>query len=86
MHTEDQAKKLWCPMVRMGDSDDSSPSNSVCCVVKGLNRNPEWSRCIASDCAMWRWDREYNTKLCEMDQEKLVSMTKGYCGLAGGSW
>ena len=41
MHTEKEAKKLWCPMSRMALTPDSQ-------LVSNGN-------CIASSCAMWRW-------------------------------
>lgn len=39
MHTVEQAKELWCPMVRGLAAD-----------------HPTTCRCIADQCAMWRWD------------------------------
>lgn len=44
MHTEDEAKKLWCPMVREA-------------TMEGNNRDgPEhYAVCLASGCAFWRW-------------------------------
>ena len=54
MHTEKQASELWCPMVR-SMADGLAGDNTF--VVQGVvERNPEYSRCIASQCAMWRWD------------------------------
>jgi hypothetical protein len=50
MHTEAEAKELWCPMDRTDDLE---------------------KRCIASECAMWRW--RHGTKITR----------HGYCGLAG---
>lgn len=44
---EEEAKTKWCPMVRCGNSAENCHS---------LDRNPEYSRCIASECMMWRWD------------------------------
>jgi hypothetical protein len=32
------------------------------------------SKCLASDCMMWRWDKRDSRRLTERD---------GYCGLAG---
>jgi hypothetical protein len=50
MYSEDEARKLWCPMARVAvdeasanrDIDDTTTFISGC-------------RCIASKCAMWRW-------------------------------
>lgn len=62
-HTPEQARELWCPMVRIARREStehycSSPS----VVVAGCNtdalcglRVPASCRCIADKCAMWRW-------------------------------
>jgi hypothetical protein len=61
MYTEEEAKWLWCPMARVGSPE-------------GFAHN-ENGACIASKCAMWRW-------------ENLAGHTPntdmlGYCGLGG---
>jgi hypothetical protein len=54
MHTNEQAKELWCPMVRhVSDEDDKAATN------RWGNAYPtdpagDWNSCIASKCAMWR--------------------------------
>lgn len=61
MHTVEQAKELWCPMVRHeGDNGGSFNRGS-------LNNNPTnrdsadsktpiyGCQCIGDQCAMWRW-------------------------------
>lgn len=59
--TEEEAKKKWCPMVRLVACETDS---TVISAHQGFNRvfisdedgstkNPEMSRCIAPDCMMW---------------------------------
>ena len=68
MHTPDQARELWCPMVRgarrelMPESGTKS-INDRTVIVSGCNtdalggmRVPASCRCIADKCGMWRWD------------------------------
>lgn len=55
--TEEDAKTKWCPMVRAPYGGYGS-----------VNTYDKHFKCIASDCAMWRWS-------------KLPA--QGYCGLAG---
>ena len=68
--TENEAFKMWCPMVRYTSSEVSvefphewalrnRPTTAVCCVA---------SRCMA-----WRW-----SFLSDEDEKD-----QGYCGLAG---
>lgn len=70
--TEDEARKKWCPMVRtgltagmavnhhVGSSHDSPQAGDV----------HDETRCIASDCMMWRVNGRGN----------------GRCGLAGSDY
>jgi hypothetical protein len=62
MHTEAEARELWCPMHR-----------DLFIVDEGAAAVNDNTKCIASRCAMWRW--EYPTER--------ASESKGYCGLAG---
>jgi hypothetical protein len=85
-HTPAAAKALWCPMVRALNGDDQ-PCNSG----NGPDyRQPSYARCIADDCAMWRWVHtsasvpvkiENGATIYEIKETK----THGYCGLAGRS-
>lgn len=61
MTTESKARELWCPMVRHEGDDGGSFNRGF------LDHNPLNKRkfdntpsngcfCIASECAMWRWD------------------------------
>jgi hypothetical protein len=60
MNTENEARKLWCPMVRFARSEDSGTFN------RGRNANAlndheqndgALCNCIANQCAMWRWNK-----------------------------
>ncbi len=75
--TEEEARKLWCPMVRY----QPLPYNWIRTITQ---KRTSWlntsatntgSRCIASDCMMWRW------LYADWDTEE---KSTGYCGLAGG--
>jgi hypothetical protein len=75
MYSEDEARKLWCPMARVAvdeasanrDIDDTTTFISGC-------------RCIASKCAMWRWG--YERMFPGPNGDDVIIQT-GYCGLAG---
>lgn len=65
MHTPEQAKDLWCPMVRgvrwEADSyrpgiDDPTTAVGGCNSGGAAARSPLGCRCIADRCAMWRWE------------------------------
>lgn len=43
--TLEEARKLWCPMVRAGDTG----------AVNSGRSGPGWNLCVADRCAMWRW-------------------------------
>ena len=49
MHTEESAKKLWCPMARAIQNTDKYDEAGTWYVSN------EGSKCIASSCMMWRW-------------------------------
>jgi hypothetical protein len=69
--TEAEAKKHWCPFVRIAQHMglDMVPVNRV-----GSNgANPD-TCCLASKCMAWRWDYP--------DGPSFKSTT-GHCGLAG---
>lgn len=95
MHTEAQARELWCPMVRMArhePDDPSLPSGTLGNVraVGGCNsggpsaRSPSSCRCIASQCAMWRWYDSAARGAFRAAQFGVPPPRRGFCGLAGG--
>ncbi len=46
--TKDEAKKLWCPMVR------SNSDGSNCTIIAG-KIDEAYGCCIADECMMWVW-------------------------------
>lgn len=87
--TEKEASEKWCPMVRfiMTPQDNTwqnqAMTNRMEFVKQGLNE----TRCIGSDCMMWRWDVvgfRYGTG-SEQERVGVKSNEHGYCGLGGKS-
>lgn len=76
LHTEVEARELWCPMARLLKIDGDNNYGLVAAAVnrwwshknKTTDNNPKPCRCIASECALWRW----------------TTYEKGHCGLVGG--
>jgi len=85
MHTEDEARKLWCPMARYAWDEDKRAYNRYGFIGNDDTAedvlNPESCRCIASECAVWRWftDQQY----AEGPGGTFALERHGYCGLAG---
>lgn len=78
MHTEEEARKLWCPMarVRIVEYDGDPAYTKPVVYAQGENRgrregNPlNGSQCIASQCMMWRWlDDEFEYLFSPPEQE-----------------
>ena len=75
--TEEEARTKWCPHVR--DLNDESSGNTAYNFSTKEGRNPEFARCIASDCTQWRWHcSPENVDVPEYGQKPT-----GYCGLSG---
>ena len=77
MHTEDEARKLWCPMVRHVADSTTPPANR-------WNDIGTWTattRCIASECAMWQWTTRPVLNADGSRNENFPA--EGCCGLAG---
>ena len=66
MHTEEEAKKKWCPMVRhtMDAEGNFHTTNNY--------RAEGFQPCIASECMMWK-----SINNCT----ECASGNQGYCGL-----
>jgi len=93
MHTEEDARKLWCPFARVSCSNQPVEGNHA------PNRwasgeIPREANCIASECAAWRWARKPNPDYREgniwpeqrpvHEREMYIKDTeRGFCGLAG---
>lgn len=64
MHTVEQAKSLWCPLVRHGSTDsstfsrgfrNSNPTNKDAVGEKPIDEQEYGCHCVGDRCAMWRW-------------------------------
>lgn len=61
MHTVEQAKELWCPMVRHeggngGSFNRGSLNNNPTNRDSAYSKTPIYGcQCIGDQCAMWRW-------------------------------
>lgn len=89
MHTTEEAKELWCPMVRIGFQQ-----KGVSATVNDPSSIPDaQGKCIANKCMMWRWHDEEG-ELLEKDSDSepdlilrkidyKIVLAKGYCGFAG---
>jgi hypothetical protein len=68
MHTEEQAKTLWCPHTRAANGEEH--------VVAVNRKQASGNGCIGSACAAWRW-ADPTTRYAT------PTARKGFCGLAG---
>lgn len=82
--TANEAREKWCPMVRIarrevemyGRSEGQQHIVAGCNTdALGRNRVPASCRCIASECAMWRWATK-GLSCANIEPT-------GYCGIAG---
>lgn len=88
-HTPEQAKGLWCPMVRASNGTDTACNAGN---TPEYRTAPSSARCIADKCAMWRWAHETaNVEVVKTSpnggkyttwEQKTVKV-HGACGLAG---
>lgn len=69
--TEEQAGKLWCPLVRV-PAQVRALEDATDIVNRGLNGEP-LGACIGARCMMWRWNAEFATQ---------DPNSKGFCGMA----
>lgn len=79
MHTEDEARTKWCPLVRVGERASGAAEN-----------RPDGSyNCIASECMAWRWAQKLNPNhpigMNTTEPAFIDDTTHGFCGLAGKS-
>jgi len=75
MHTEKEARELWCPMARsQGNCDEPAANRWIGAGGDGVTEmqmNPPDSRCIASKCAMWRWGAPGLSDICHESVKSL---------------
>ena len=71
---EEEAKTKWCPHVRIDGCEEVQNSYNRYSAPGGY-LIPDQSKCIASDCALWVWD-----KPPILDGEPM-SNPVGHCGL-----
>lgn len=82
MHTENEARKLWCPMARIqnGTHNPAAAYNRLIDFAEYTSALPAMSLCIASDCAMWRWTAK---PVINQDGSRNETFpAEGCCGLA----
>ena len=79
--TEEEARKKWCPMVRITlETEHWEAMNNR---EQPLTADGSRTKCIASDCMMWiAIDNECRPS-APGSVEAIVSEPAGYCGLAG---
>ena len=68
MKTENEARELWCPMVRL------APLGADETYTVASTRDDKIGRCIASQCAMWRWDRMPMRRFMRADNREALTV------------
>lgn len=87
--TEQEAKKRWCPMARniyeggfVYNREKRLQHNSF--AIAHCDRDDKKSRCIASDCMMFRWQgRDDGNVIATSKGHIPKDEAHGFCGLAG---
>lgn len=83
MQTEEKAREKWCPMARVSDTGGGNRYPHV----HDLANGHAFARCLASDCAAWRWandsDGEPSYHRTKIGEGHYDNAPLGYCGLAG---
>jgi hypothetical protein len=77
---EKTARQKWCPMVRYKSSKGEGINRWI--DENDKQKKPDMSRCIASDCMMWRW-KEIHLSTDEAGTKTDLAPQHGFCGLAG---
>ena len=81
MHTEEQARELWCPHVRYAiEGSKWRIAINRWLGMSDRNFNPEPAHCIASQCMAWRWADGVDPRNPKHPEGV---RPYGYCGLAG---
>mgnify|MGYP006919647047 CR=1 FL=1 len=80
MHTEDEARRNWCPMVR-ALAHEGHASVAVNRAHPDGVLDITQARCIASDCMWWRWVEGGGPGPQHPDEPERDM--RGFCGFAG---
>lgn len=87
MHTEIEAKDLWCPLVRHeGESAGSfnrgwSPSNPLNCATT-TDEESYLCNCIGSRCSAWRWSRPPPSAEAPVQDQRIAKEPRRADGLS----
>lgn len=94
--TEDEARKKWCPFVRLADNENRHTWNRSVeqFDADGGKMRAVYTACIASECMAWRWkeilERVADGEPMEPGRVYIAASVKvkvikghGFCGLAG---
>lgn len=84
--TEQEAKEKWCPMVRviMTPQDPTWQNQAMTNRMEFVKQGLEETRCIASNCMMWKRFPECPVCKSAAEVEKHgCNNESGFCGLAG---
>ncbi|MEO1187792.1 MAG: hypothetical protein AAFW60_01870 [Pseudomonadota bacterium] len=74
MHTEDEAKKLWCPFARMAFQHGNTVKpgfavNRIAATGEDTTFIPNGSFCIGSECAAWRAKKIFQDPIRTVEQK-----------------
>jgi hypothetical protein len=90
MHTEEQAKELWCPHVRVAEPSfyKRGPATGGSLVghePASVNRDAKHkdTNCIGSKCSQWRWCSPISAITTPKYHDIPREENLGYCGLSG---
>ena len=86
MHTEEEAKKLWCPFSRVTNKFGDGGGNRWDHTIPDADC-PNGSTCVAVACMAWRWANDENGEPAYQTRQvhdyATDNIPLGYCGLAG---
>lgn len=80
--TEQGARTKWCPMWRFVQFGNNAEWQGRVLTNRNIFLEEDTDKCIASDCMMWRWERDRYAEGYELKPDH-EDYNKGYCGLGG---
>ena len=80
--TEQEAREKWCPMGRVLDGDNMIGTYNR---MEADGEGSGLSLCLASDCAMWVWDRVRRDNGAGVFINLPRHEREGHCGLIRGN-